>query len=357
MDSTTPLRVAPLPGGGMRPVLEGRPEVAGQSLGLAPGVAVEARIVGRLSRDSVLLEIAGQLFQTDLPESVAHDGPERLPLIVLRGGDKPAFLLDRAGAEPAASPSTRVELSALASRLGAAVAAATKGQEAVTALSAEALPILEAPPSDAEGLVPPLRQAVERSGLFYESHQAEWVAGRRSLEALRAEPQAAAVTKAAQADETSPQPAGDRTEASVPTAASSGQSVTADTADAAPALPPVIAHLVDRQLQTLSGQPVLWTGQVWPGQAMEWIIEEDSTPDPDETASDGWISRMRLTLPTLGEVELRIGLRDDRLTVRVVSGEAHVASFRDSADVLRTALAARGLALTAFDAAPLGDTG
>ena len=38
-------------------------------------------------------------------------------------------------------------------------------------------PLLTAPPSTGAQLVPLLRQAVAQSGLFYESHQAEWVLG------------------------------------------------------------------------------------------------------------------------------------------------------------------------------------
>jgi hypothetical protein len=125
--------------------------------------------------------------------------------------------------------------------------------------------------------------------------------------------------------------------------------------DATAAPVPAIAQLVDRQLQTLSGQPIVWTGQVWPGQSMEWQIEEDRSEDAAEVASQAWTSKLRLTLPNLGEVELRVGLRDERLSVRVVSGAEHVASFRESAEVLRNALSARGLSLTNLEVAPVGD--
>jgi hypothetical protein len=351
MESITPLRAAVPLTGSARPVLEARPEIAGQVLALPAGASVEASIVGRLARDVVLLDVAGQLFQTTLPDGALQEGTVKLPLLVLRGGEKPAFLLDRGGAEPASSPSARVELSSAGSRLGAAVAAATKGQD-ISQPAVASSPLLPAPPADADGLVPPLRHAVEGSGLFYESHQAEWVAGRRALEALRTEPQAMAGRSEVPPDGESASPASPRSEPTglSPVPAPESRS----SADATSVPTPAIAQLVDRQLQTLAGQPIVWTGQVWPGQTMEWQIEEDHSGDSPET-QQAWTSKLRLTLPNLGEVELRVGLRDERLSVRVISGAEHVPSFRESAEVLRNALAARGLSLTALDVAPVGD--
>jgi hypothetical protein len=354
LESITPLR-APVPlAGSPRPILEGRPEIAGQVLALPAGTSVDAIIVGRPNRDMVLLDVAGQLFQTTLPDGTLQDGTARLPLVVLRGGERPAFLLDRGAAEPAATPSARVDLSAAGSRLGAAVAAATKGQESPQPVVA-ANPLLPGPPADADGLVPPLRQAVEGSGLFYESHQAEWVAGRRPLEALRTEPQAMAgrmlvPTEGDPAGAVVPRPEA----AALPTlTVPAGES--RSSLEAASSAVPGIAQLVDRQLQTLAGQPIVWSGQVWPGQTMEWQIEEEPSDSPQDMPTQAWTSKLRLTLPNLGEVELRVGLRGERLSVRVISGAAHVPSFRESAEVLRNALAARGLSLTALEVAPDGD--
>jgi hypothetical protein len=45
-------------------------------------------------------------------------------------------------------------------------------------------------PKNAADLVPVLKQAITQSGMFYEAHQARWVAGQLPTEALRQEPQA-----------------------------------------------------------------------------------------------------------------------------------------------------------------------
>jgi len=57
-----------------------------------------------------------------------------------------------------------------------------------------ARPLLPAPPAGnaAQAALPvALARLVDRSGLFYESHLAQWVSGARTLESVRAEPQAA----------------------------------------------------------------------------------------------------------------------------------------------------------------------
>src|SRR5579871_5038697 len=51
-------------------------------------------------------------------------------------------------------------------------------------------PLLGTPPDDGVELSLRLAQALGRSGLFYESHQAQWVAGTKSFSELLMEPQA-----------------------------------------------------------------------------------------------------------------------------------------------------------------------
>jgi hypothetical protein len=50
-------------------------------------------------------------------------------------------------------------------------------------------PIAARPPANAQELLPLLKQAISESGMFYESHQAEWVEGRYSKAQLLQEPQ------------------------------------------------------------------------------------------------------------------------------------------------------------------------
>jgi hypothetical protein len=50
-------------------------------------------------------------------------------------------------------------------------------------------PVVSQPPATGRELAPALQKAVTQSGVFYEAHQAQWVAGQRTLTSLRTEPQ------------------------------------------------------------------------------------------------------------------------------------------------------------------------
>ena len=63
----------------------------------------------------------------------------------------------------------------------------TKGGPPVLTLNANQ-PISPAP-ANAQDLLPLLKQAITQSGMFYESHQAEWIEGRFTKAALLQEPQ------------------------------------------------------------------------------------------------------------------------------------------------------------------------
>ena len=62
-------------------------------------------------------------------------------------------------------------------------------RDPVQSQTPQAQPVLSAPVLDAAKLKEPLARAIQRSGLFYESHQARWVDGEYPLALLREEPQ------------------------------------------------------------------------------------------------------------------------------------------------------------------------
>jgi hypothetical protein len=139
-----------------------------------------------------------------------------------------------------------------------------------------------------------LQQTVKESGLFYESHLGKWVRGEVSLEAIQREPQARLVhTPGALLD--LPDLEG---------------------------MPEQAARLASRQLHMLDGGPFLWQGQAWPGQTVDWTVEERDA-NPGESEGQKWHSNLRLVLPRLGEVgaELDIGALGLRIRLRSGSPE------------------------------------
>ncbi|MEI7970553.1 MAG: flagellar hook-length control protein FliK [Betaproteobacteria bacterium] len=329
--------VAPLPGR----------DNAGPAL--QAGARVDARLVESLPDGRTLIEVEGAIYQTRLPAAALAGPGGRLALTVLQAGPSPTFGLG--GTEPSAPPpaSSRIDLSGLAARLRGIVDAAAA--EAGSTRPAVAEPLLTRAPADAGHLERPLRTALETSGLFYESHQAEWVGGRRDLSSLRAEPQAlvhAGTAGAAQALE------GSDAVTAAGSSVSAAGSPSADSLRAAPdgsqPMPPALATIVDRQLQTLSSHQIQWSGQLWPGQHADWVIEEDQSGDtasPGEEGESRWTSRLRLALPRVGEVDALLSLRGTGIEVRLQVPAERVAEVRQAFPGLRASLLARGLELQA----------
>ncbi len=217
---------------------------------------------------------------------------------------------------------TGASLSATGRFLGALAQDAARSPAAAPLTSAA--PVLSGPPADSRQLPALLRQALSRSGLFYESHQAQWLAGERTLEQLRLEPQAA-----------------------LPVAAGAIGN------PEAPVVHEQTLALVQRQLSALETGQLTWRGEIWPGQWLEWDIAEHA-PAESETSETAppmrWRTRLRLTLPKLGEVAASLEL--DSRGVRLALGAAAAGTaelLRGGQPLLAAAMAAAGLSMLAVE--------
>ena len=237
-------------------------------------------------------------------------------------------------------------------------------------------PLLNAPPSTGAQLVPLLRQAVAQSGLFYESHQAEWVLGKRDTATLQREPQGGlnigrpattpgspttASSPAAAASPASAPATAAQSAATANLSASASSDQTADsartTASANEAtvtrsspIPERLMPVVHQQLEALATQQYVWHGQAWPGQAIEWVIEDPQDPDAQgdgEQTEKNWNTTLRLTLPRLGSVEAQLHLTPAGVALRLRTDDTATMSALDArASELASALEAANLKLT-----------
>lgn len=223
-------------------------------------------------------------------------------------------------------------------------------------------PIASAPPSSAQDLLPFLKQAITQSGMFYESHQAGWVDGRIDKAELLQEPQGKLPAGNTPATAGAPAATGDLGAAPRPTGASpdainiateaSANRPAAMPQAAAPRLSQIVSAealpIVQQQLEALATQNFSWQGQVWPGQDMRWEIEEDEArrERADDEAASNWQTRLRLTLPNLGEVDAQIRLQGNQITLTLMAGSTGTQELlRTSTDKLRSQLDEAGLAL------------
>lgn len=277
------------------------------------GQFLQARLVADLPNGRSLIDVQGFRFDVKLPLPVRIG--QTLQLEVLALAPKLTFALhgaqQAASADAVAMSDSVRQLAAVLDRLAS---------ETPAAPMARATPVLAAPPENPAQLAKALQSAVSRSGLFYESHQAQWVAGERPLTELMQEPQAML------------------TRSSDP-------------------VHPQATALVQQQLETLDTRQVIWVGQVWPDQALEWRIEEETRHDEASgEAPAAWKTSLRLTLPQLGAMTATLSIlgNDVRLTLAPAAEDAKSA-LRAGEPALRTAFERAGLSLRVVAVSDAGD--
>lgn len=224
-------------------------------------------------------------------------------------------------------------------------------------------PIAATPPAKGSDLVPLLKQALSQSGMFYESHQAQWVSSRLPMDVLLAEPQGRLSTLRSDSQGDTARGAQVVTTMLAPTLAKLGADgaevpvagMGDTTRPAAPALPPGqlvapdLVPLVQQQLEALANQTFAWQGQVWPGQQMKWEIAEDGhrNAEGEPDASTQWQTRLTLSMPELGEVRAVLRLREGDISLMLSTDDNDAASrLSGGGEALRTQFESAGLTLS-----------
>jgi hypothetical protein len=291
---------------------------------LETGKAFEAQVLSRLGNGEFVVGIADTAARMALPAG-ARVG-DRLSLTLIAREPRPLFMLERPAAQEAAvfSPAARL-ISGLLQNLSA---------------TQPALPGMAPLAPSADALQPgPLQAALKDSlafsGLFYESHVAEWANGARPMAQLLREPQMQAAHVKA------------------PGAASELRSYPAAAGDSAVPRPAAgmdldAGRLIMQQLDTLEHRSVTWQGELFPGQPLQWEVREEAG-DAGHSASPAersWQSVLRFELPALGKVAATLHLHGGHLQLAVqTASESSAAALRRQGGALADALQAAGLPL------------
>lgn len=378
-----------------------------------PGQRLSALVLSNMPNGRFQVQVGDHVLDMNLPRNTQQG--ENVELTYVANQPRLTFVLTRdlaaaaANAEPA-NAKPQVTLSDSARFLGGLLQKiADQAGSPATPLT-RAAPLLPSAPSDIKEFSAALRNVLSHSGLFYESHQAQWVAGERKLADLLLEPQGkfstivpaqeAAAGNGLRSAPTGLQPSsatqavaaeiGSRTtapaaallsggavqaaavdadlrpaqegaaqsavpeadsrtaqKASLPSGAAQaaaaesnqrGAPTLLQQPDAAliPGAPKFPVHaetisLVQQQLQTLDSRQLAWQGQVWPGQAMEWRVEERAAREGSggDVEMPHWQTSLRLQLPSLGNVQatlafipqgLRINLKAEAGTTEIMKG-------------------------------------
>lgn len=252
----------------------------------------------------------------------AEAAPRALSHAAMLLGKAPIIPADQL---PAIDPkSTPASLSEAGRVITGVLTAALKAEHAPVSSIART-PLVDAPTVAPEQLAAALKAAVGKSGLFYESHLAEWSEGRRSISELRQEPQ---MQRALAMD------AGARQQG---------------------ATDPALAQLINLQLATQEQSRVAWQGQLWPGQQLHWEISKDAPegrerqPGAGEPAQPLWRSALRLRFALLGELEASVVMTGEQLHIQIQAGSSGVGRvLREHASALGAAMEAAAIPLSSL---------
>ena len=251
----------------------------------------------------------------------------------MRTGSTAAALLGRAPLTPAnllpdlAGDTPAPELSTTARAISSVLVQAESVPGAPLSLVGKAA-LMATPGADPAGVAQKLRDTVASSGLFYESHVAEWAEGKRPLASLLLEPQ---MQRAAQGD-----------------AARTGTDLAS-------------AQLINLQLHTHEQARVQWQGEAWPGQQMQWDISRDVPEGQQQEGAEAdeataWRSSVRFQFPLLGDLAAQVVLQGGRVAIQLQAGsEDSAATLRQHAARLEAALDAAGWPMTSLSIAGKAD--
>lgn len=328
--------------------------------GLEPGQRLRATVQDSLANGEFMVALdarnagntgSGQTLHMKLPAGVSSG--DVLNLIFVSREPQPTFTLTTE-ASPAGVFSRLSETGRLIDSL-LRHPIFPSGSATSSSATSFHFPLLAMPPADGTDLARSLESALSRSGLFYESHLAQWVAGTRSLAELLLEPQARLSGQPIRffAD----------AESNAAIALHNNSADDTGTADATfasevpdPVHPSAMA-LVRQQLEAFEMRHFSWQGVAWPGQTIAWEALEEAPQEQEEREgldqpAAAWQTRLRLTLPNLGLItaSLRLNTRGtgemSSVDVRLTAAESMTATaLRAGVAPLANGLEAVGIKL------------
>ena len=293
---------------------------------LEPGQRIQGTIQEQLSPGLFKVQVAGQSTQIPLPGSFQSGNVVELQVI----STNPHLTFSLfASSTPIA---TQEQISST-SRMLANLAELPLTRTAIESTSDRPVWPASGLPIDSKQLAVALRDALANSGLFYESHQAEWVRGERSTAQLLVEPQNQLPGK------------------QIAPLSADKQAVELAVALQGKAAELPIAKelisLVQQQLHTLETHQLTWTGQVWPEQQMQWEIQGEPEHQASSAETRQWSTELELALPRLGDVHARLIFSRGEVILNLQAADSNATSlFNRNLPQLHQAMSDAGIQLT-----------
>lgn len=270
------------------------------------GQKYSALIEAHLFNGNSRVLVDGKLLQMKLPENFQPGN--KLELVFISHKPDPQFLVlnqtqnDISNNSASISPTGRFLGLLMQDTLkqGSLIANSTNSQHTATSAPISSQSVSSGLPINSMELPGLLQKAIMQSGLFYESHQAQWIQGENTLENLQQEPQGKLLMLA------------------------SPELATAKAALTTSMNPEISIHsqtipFVQQQLNTLETGHLFWRGEIWQGQIMDWDIYEEPRRDEKESSQQDqtqqWHTQIRLSLPQLGDITATIALNAQDINI------------------------------------------
>jgi hypothetical protein len=293
------------------------------------GQKLQGTVQAQVAPNVFKVRVADQLLQMQLPPFIKSGDTIQLQVTSLL--PRLTFTL-AASSNPISTPDS---LSA-ASRLLSSLSQQPLERSYVRPIQSSPLWTGEQALPDTMQLAGKLHDALSHSGLFYESHQAQWIAGTRPTTQLLLEPQN-------QLSQNTPSKGMDATHAQALAAQTSGEQRAS-----MPSIPEHLQTLVQQQLNALETRQVLWQGQVWQGQEMRWEVRDESPRRGTQGQEEGqWVTRIDLDLPNLGGISARLNFNGNALNLSLEVSDAKTRDrMGNASSQLVAALTERGIPVT-----------
>jgi hypothetical protein len=303
------------------------------------GQKVQGTVQAQIAPNVFRVQVANQLLQMQLPAFVRSGDIIALQVASLQ--PRLTFTL-AASSNPVSTPESLSATSRLLSSLSQQPLERSYVrpiQSAPLWTGAQALP-------DTAQLAGKLHDALSHSGLFYESHQAQWIAGTRPTTQLLLEPQNQ-LTQNQAAHGRLFQEVDARNIGTSSTPMPIAQTGS-EQRPVAPNIPEHLQTLVQQQLGALETHQVLWQGQVWQGQEMRWEVSEETPHRNAQGVEEGqWNTQIHLDLPNLGGVSARLSFNGNALNLSLDVSDAQTRDkLGNASSQLVAALSERGIPVT-----------
>lgn len=280
-------------------------ELQARATQFVKGQEYVAHVMAKVDDKAYLVKVDNALLKMNLGNA-AQTGQTML-LRYMQDSPVPTFLL---AANQQKTAEAEAKLSSAATLLGKYL---KEAESSGLPLRTQATGVVTNTPHNAQIIAQDLRQAISRSGLFYESHLHEMVQGQRTPASVMQEPQNQPSTQ--------------------------------------------IAQLMAQQLAAMENQRITWQGEIWPGQKMDWDVHLHDQPDSEhgsgqETREGDFApvsSEITLHLPNLGKVTAKLHIADGILRINLLAAQvATLGVLKSESKALSNALTGSGLKLDAL---------